>query len=408
MTSVSSDVSRTPPWLSVWLRPRATVDGILTGDPARHVLLLAALYGIAQLVFQMIGAGWEWLLIDWRVATCVVICGALWGMLGLYISALFLRWTGWLLGGDASQVELRAVQAWGFVPAIAGLVVALGILLIQWTARVWQQNPSAILTTGAPIVAAILGLWSVTVTMLMLARVQQFGFWRTIVSYAIGAILLMLLIALVIRTFLFQPFNMPSGSMEPTLIIGDYFFVSKYPYGYSRYSLPFSPPLFSGRIFGAQPRNGDVVVFRLPRDPSVDYVKRVVGLPGDRIQMIQGQLYLNGMPVKRERLADIIEDGRPAKHWRETLPNGASYETLDLIDNGPLDNTPIYVVPPDQYFMLGDNRDNSQDSRITTAHGYVPFENLVGRADVIFFSIDRSAPGGNPSLRSERIGMPVR
>ena len=191
------------------------------------------------------------------------------------------------------------------------------------------------------------------------------------------------------------------------MLIGDYIFVSKYAYGYSRYSLPFSPPIFSGRILGAQPRYGDVVVFRYPRDTSVDYVKRVVGLPGDRVQMIQGQLYLNGTPVKRERLADIIEEGKPAKHWRETLPNGASYETLDLTDNGFLDNTQIYVVPANAYFVLGDNRDNSQDSRMA-AHGYVPFENLIGRVETIFWSVNPNARAGAAPVRLERIGMRVR
>ena len=172
-------------------------------------------------------------------------------------------------------------------------------------------------------------------------------------------------------------------------------------------SLPFSLPLFSGRIFGAQPRYGDVMVYRYPRDASVDYVKRVVGLPGDRIQMIQGQLYLNGAPVKRERLADIIEEGRPAKHWRETLPNGASYETLDITDNGFLDNTQIYVVPAGAYFVLGDNRDNSQDSRIAT-HGYVPFDNLIGRVETIFWSVNPNTRAGAAPVRVERIGMRVR
>src|SRR5262245_4447359 len=146
-----------------------------------------------------------------------------------------------------------------------------------------------------------------------------------IVSVILGALVLATPF-LVLRSFLFQPFNTPSGSMEPTLLAGDRFFVSKYPYGYSRYSLPYAPPWFSGRIFGAEPRYGEVVVYRLPVNPSIDYVKRVVGLPGDRVQMIAGQLYLNGTPVKRERLADIVtQDGR-AKKWRETLPNGASYE----------------------------------------------------------------------------------
>src|ERR1700743_2146901 len=147
-----------------------------------------------------------------------------------------------------------------------------------------------------------------------------------------------LLIALVIRTFLFQPFNIPSGSMKATLLVGDYLFVSKYSYGYSHYSLPLSPPIFSGRIFGREPNRGDVVVFRLPKDDTTDYIKRVIGLPGDRIQMIDGLLHINGEPVKRERVADFIDDenGSPerVRRWRETLPNGVSYQTLDLQDNG--------------------------------------------------------------------------
>src|SRR5215475_11137286 len=166
-----------------------------------------------------------------------------------------------------------------------------------------------------------------------------------------------LLIALVIRTLLFQPFNIPSGSMKATLLVGDYLFVSQYSYGYSRYSLPFSPPLFSGRIFASEPQRGDVAVFRLPRDTSMDYIKRVIGLPGDRIQMIGGLLHINGVPVKRESVSDFFDDetGRAVRRWRETLPNGVSYETLDLQENGFLDNTEEYVVPPGHYFMMGDN-----------------------------------------------------
>jgi signal peptidase I len=186
-----------------------------------------------------------------------------------------------------------------------------------------------------------------------------------------------LLIALVIRTFLFQPFNIPSGSMKATLLVGDYLFVSKYSYGYSHYSIPLSPPLFSGRIFGSEPARGDVVVFRLPKDDTTDYIKRVIDVP-----------------VKRERLSDFVgEDpcGSDAtarvKRWKETLPNGVSYESLDCVDNGFYDNTIVYTVPPGNFFMMGDNRDNSTDSRVLSAVGYVPFENLVGRAQMIFFSI---------------------
>jgi signal peptidase I len=200
-----------------------------------------------------------------------------------------------------------------------------------------------------------------------------------------------LIIALIIRTFLFQPFNIPSGSMKETLLVGDYLFVSKYTYGYSRYSFPFSPPLFTGRIWSGNPDRGDIVVFRLPRDDSTDYIKRVIGLPGDKIQMIDGVLHINGEPVKRERIEDFVEneEGRTTrvKRWRETLPNGVSYTTLDLIDNGFYDNTPVYDVPAGSYFMMGDNRDNSTDSRVLSQVGYVPLQNIVGKAQIIFFSI---------------------
>jgi signal peptidase I len=208
------------------------------------------------------------------------------------------------------------------------------------------------------------------------------------------------------RILLLQPFNTPSSSMAPTLVIGDYFLVSKAAYGYSRFSFPFSPH-FSGRILAAEPRRGDVAVFRLPKDPSTDYVKRIVGLPGDRIQMKDGVLIINDVAVQRERADDFIDEetGEHVRQWRMTLPGGVSYLALDRQDNGFLDNTQVYTVPPGHYFMLGDNLDNSTDSRIP-AVGYVPFDNLIGRAAFIFFSLRDVR--GEPAVRSERIGRRIR
>jgi signal peptidase I len=184
--------------------------------------------------------------------------------------------------------------------------------------------------------------------------------------------------------------------MRPTLLEGDYLFVTKWAYGYSRHSLPFSPPIFSGRIWGSDPQRGDVVVFKFPPNPSLDYIKRVIGLPGDRVQMKAGQLFINGQAIPRDKVGqidnpDITEVDRPVDVYRETLPNGVSYDTLDLTPNSIGDDTREFVVPEGHYFMMGDNRDNSTDSRFTV--GFVPEENLVGRANIIFFSI---ADGASP------------
>jgi signal peptidase I len=217
---------------------------------------------------------------------------------------------------------------------------------------------------------------------------RPYGLVRTLVEA--------LLIALVIRSFIFQPFSIPSGSMEATLLVGDYLMVSKFSYGFSHYSLPFAPPLFSGRIFASEPRRGDVMVFR---HGTQDYIKRLIGLPGDRIQLTGGVISINGTPVTRERVADFVgpdpcEPGAmenpPMRvdRWRETLPEGASYETLECAPYlGFPNNTEVYTVPPGHFFMMGDNRENSDDSRFPDV-GFVPFENLIGRARFIFFSVD--------------------
>jgi signal peptidase I len=203
------------------------------------------------------------------------------------------------------------------------------------------------------------------------------------------------LIAVGVRTVLFEPFNIPSGSMIPTLLVGDYLFVAKYSYGYSTYSLPFAPPLFSGRIFGSLPKRGDVVVFKYPHDTSVDYIKRIVGLPGDRIQVKQGQLYINGEICPRQPEGEYLSDDNGiklmSKLYQETLPNGVKHDILKQRDDDPVNNTQEYLVPPGHVFAMGDNRDNSLDSRVPQADGgvcYVPVENLMARADVMLGSYD--------------------
>jgi signal peptidase I len=206
------------------------------------------------------------------------------------------------------------------------------------------------------------------------------------------------LIAVVIRTFLFQPFNIPSASMEATLLVGDYLFVEKFSYGYSRYTFPFGGWPFGdamhGRFMaGGGPTRGDVIVFKYPQDNSTDFIKRLIGMPGDTIQMKESRLYINGKIVPRRRVADYVEkvDGEDhhVPQYEETLPNGKTYLTLDRDPEGPLDNTEVYTVPAGHYFMMGDNRDNSDDSR--QAVGYVPAENLEGKAMIRFFSTDGSA-----------------
>ncbi len=199
-------------------------------------------------------------------------------------------------------------------------------------------------------------------------------------------------IVFVVRTFIFQPFRIPSGSMEDTLLVGDYIIVSKYPYGYSNYSIPFSPNIFSGRVLGSDPARGDVVVFAYPADPSVDYIKRIVGLPGDHIHMAGGVLYVNGAPAQQKRIEDYVEtlpDGsaHPVPRYRETFADGRAHEILDRIPNNLFDDTSEIIIPPGHYFMMGDNRDNSNDSRVPNSGvGFVPAKNIVGRAEFVLSS----------------------
>jgi signal peptidase I len=414
MTSASIDAPAASPWLSVWRKPRATITRIAAASPRRHVWLLAALGLIATLVGQLTLSGLTAALLDWRAILGLVLFGTIVGILGLYFSGFFYWLGGKLFGGRALPVAIRAAVAWSELPLVLGAAICLAIVAASHLADS-RLDPDVLTGLLSAIVFAT-ALWALILKWLMLGRVQNFGFWRTLASVLVGWLAALLIIAVLFvlpfRTLAFQPFSIPSSSMMPTLRVGDYLFVAKYPYGYTRYSFPFSPPLFSGRVLAAEPDRGDVVVYRSPRDTTVDYISRVVGLPGERIQVTGGHLRINGEPVKRERAQDfnMLRDGRAVavKRWRETLPNGVTHETLDLQDDGFLDDTPEYRVPAGHYFMMGDNRDNASDSRVLNMVGYIPLGNIVGRAAMIFFSKAPAAETGEPDAPFRRFGIVVR
>ena len=209
----------------------------------------------------------------------------------------------------------------------------------------------------------------------------------------IKSILIAIFIALLIRSFIFEPFNIPSGSMKPNLLVGDFIFVSKYSYGYSKHSLPFSLPIIPNKIFLKYPKRGDVVVFKTPENNRTDYIKRVIGLPGDKIRIVNGQIEINNSLIERQKIEDFIDNDKNTiykrvRKYKEFFFNN-ELEVLDLTDNGMVDNTNLYNVPENYFFVMGDNRDNSQDSRFTTV-GFIPIENLIGKAQFIFFSLENS------------------
>jgi signal peptidase I len=385
--------ARLKPWLSALYRPRDTIRQTAGSTSAPMFLALCAVIGTSQVLSALTGPIKD--LRDWQQIVPLVLTAAVMSLIGLFVTAAIARFAGRLMGGISSGAQVRAALAWGAVPLAWATAVSVLLLIPQ------GQTGSAILLHAAAVLLGVAAIWSFVVTVAMLMEVQKLSALRAFLCYSGATLFLMVAIASPIRIFLWQPFNIPSGGSIPTLIIGDNFFASKYAYGYSRYSFPFGLNLFSGRIFYSQPERGDVVVFKTPADNSTDFVKRLVGLPGDRIQMIAGVLNINGEPVKRERAGDQLEQTKcgvqPVHVYRETLPGGRSYLTQKLSETckfylfAAKDDTEVFVVPARAYFMIGDNRDDSADSRFRLGEGvgYVPEDNLVGRAEIIFLSVSK-------------------
>ena len=406
------------PWRSLWLSPGDTIARVVAENPRRHVLALAAISGALEALYlldpETLGAPIAALthISGAAIYALAALAGALLGVVNLYISGFLLNAIARFFKGAGSPLTTRAALAWGSAPSALGSAVAL--LLVAFGAVAFGArgagNGDALSFVGSTALL-FFEFWGWVATVAMIARVQRLSWPRAFLALFLVEIAAAGLIALTVRTFVFQPFNTPSRSMEPTLLQGDYFFANKFAYGYSRFSLPLALPLFSGRLFAAEPKRGDVVVFALPREPQTVYVKRIVGLPGDRVQLIAGRLYLNGEVVPRKALTVATAEG-DVPTYEETLPGGVTHLIEEEYgDAAVLDNTEVFEAPAGSYFVLGDNRDNSIDSRVPPEKkgiGYVPFENLIGRAAWIFFSLQSDEDGKGKSIRSERIGQALR
>lgn len=390
------------PWLSVWRRPRATILGLAGRQDRRGIILLSTVAGVALLLGALRLPYLHWL----ATLAAGVVLGPLVGLLQLWISGALGAWSGRLLGGQATAAGLRLAFAWSWLPHVASVAVLIAVLLV------FRQGASApSVDDGVALVAALISLLSFVLAVRMIGAIQGFGVVRAILNTIAPSVVAGLL-ALAFRTFLYQPFSIPAGSMLPTLLIGDFVYVDKLAYGLSRYSFPFGPD-FEGRIWPGEPKRGDVVVFAAPDGSGTAYVKRIVGLAGDTVEMKRGTLAINGEDVASasvgsfETIRDGLSESAPA--FTETLPGGFSHTVLDSEIDGPLDTAGPFTVPAGHFFVLGDHRDNSVDSR-SREMGFVPFDNLIGRVSIIYFSAGEVALGAPASaafdnIRWSRIGL---
>jgi signal peptidase I len=377
------------PWRSIWWQPQATIRGLIRRDSNASTLLLAAVAGIATTIgLAGMASNLHW----FAVLAGGVLIGPFAGLLGLFVEGAVLSWTGYMLGGRAGQPALRTAIAWGGLPNVALVPILIGALAVFR-----QDFLRADTTTGeldsilliVLLIVAALPLWSIVLRIRTVGAVQQFGLVRSVLNVAAAAIVL-LAAAGAFRTFVAQPFLIASGSMEPTLHAGDYVFVDKRSYGFSRYSFPIDAR-FNGRFGFSQPARGDIVAFKGPSDPGIDYIKRIVGLPDDEILMQHGVLHVNGVPVPKRSAGDVsVIDWQGSEQmvpaFEEILPDGRTHTVLDSEPEGQLDNVGPFKVAAGHYFVMGDNRDNSMDSRSVQQFGFVPADFLIGRVSLIYFS----------------------
>jgi signal peptidase I len=360
---------------------------------------LAGIAAALSLVLEPAGMGGPELA---RLLLMLAIGGLVVNIVSLYIGSAVTAVIGWIFDGEATIRDMRLAFAWSQVPLAVALVPVLIVQALALLGAFRLSGLAAAEAHGYARIAVlalliILGIWTLFLTIRMIGAVQGFGIFSSIFSLLctwVALSLLAVFLALPIRFFAYLPFTIPAASMAPTLIPGDIVFASKFAYGYSQYSFPLRLNT-TGRIWATEPKRGDLVIFRQPSDTATDYVKRVVGLPGDRIQMIGGVLQINGKPVELRRIEDFTGTASTCNVTRnsevkvaryvETLPNGRQYEVLDCRRGSDGDDTVAFEVPAGHYFMLGDNRDNSNDSRFGT--GFVPYENLIGRVSLIFFSM---------------------
>jgi len=393
------------PGLLLWLRPRAAMRAVLASGGESGTIAITALYSLLS-VAGMLG-GFRFILastssLDAAGFVLILCVAAALGVLLLYVGGFLTARVAGVLGGQRSSKAARAALSWSAPPAVA--VAAVSALHLT-------EDPAIAIVLGvATFVAAI---WQVCLATIMTSEALQFGKARAFGALLIADVLsvgIALALVVLLRFFLFQPFNVPSGGMIPSLEIGDHFFVSKFAYGYGPYSTPLGKSAFKERIFARTPQRGDVVVFRAVSN-GADHVDRIIGLPGDRIQLIAGRLYINGELVPRRPVTPgvtvLSRKGEPfvAPTYIETLLGGVEHKIVEMEgDHGINDNTGVFLVPLDSLFVLGDNRDNSSDSRIAPqlgGVGFVPLENLIGRADMIYKRKLKDTPEGEARFHLE-------